>query len=243
MKKGIYILPNMLTLVGMFFGFLSIILTMKGNYLHAAWSIVIANIFDGLDGFVARATGSSSRFGVELDSLSDLIAFGAAPAVLVYKWSLQDFGRIGWAVSFFFLACGALRLARFNVQTAPGHSKAFTGMPIPAAATIMASLVIFHYQFHDYPPEKSFVILILTGLCSLLMVSTLRFHGLKEVNLRSRRPLWFLLGFVLILLVIVIHPPTALFVFAMAYLIIGIIENIFLFLGKKTRSHEDNKNI
>lgn len=243
MKKGIYILPNMLTLVGMFFGFLSIVATMKGNYIHAAWAIVIANIFDGLDGFVARATGASSRFGVELDSLSDLIAFGAAPAVLLYRWTLQDFGRLGWAFSFFFLACGALRLARFNVQTIPGQSKAFTGMPIPAAATIMASIVIFHYQFHDHPPEKSIPVLILTGITSFLMVSTLRFHGLKEINLRSRRPLWFLLGFILIMLVIVIHPPVALFVFAMAYLVTGIIENILLVFRKKRRSHEDNKGL
>jgi CDP-diacylglycerol--serine O-phosphatidyltransferase len=243
LKKGIYILPNMLTLIGMFFGFLSIVATMKGNYIHAAWAIVIANIFDGLDGFVARATGSSSRFGVELDSLSDLIAFGVAPAVMLYRWSLQDFGRIGWAFSFFFLACGALRLARFNIQTSPGQSKAFTGMPIPAAATIMASVVIFHYQFHDYPPEKNLFILFLTGLTSLLMVSTLRFHGLKEINLRSRRPLWFLLGFILIMLVIVVHPPVALFVFAMAYLIIGIIENIFLFFKKRRKVHEENKGL
>jgi len=238
-----YILPNILTLVGMFFGFLSIVATMKGNYIHAAWAIVIANIFDGLDGFVARATGSSSRFGVELDSLSDLIAFGVAPAVMLYRWSLQDFGRVGWAFSFFFLACGALRLARFNIQTSPGQSKAFTGMPIPAAATIMASVVIFHYQFHDYPPEKNFFILFLTGFTSLLMVSTLRFHGLKEINLRSRKPLWFLLGFILIMLVIVVHPPVTLFVFAMAYLIIGIIENIFLFFKKRRKVHEENKDL
>lgn len=241
MKKGMYILPNMLTLVGMFFGFLSIVATMRGNYVHAAWAIVIANIFDGLDGFVARATGASSRFGVELDSLADLIAFGAAPAVLIYRWTLQDFGRLGWAFSFFFLACGALRLARFNVQTAPGQSKAFTGMPIPAAATIIASLVIFYYQFHDYPPEKNIYALMLTAICSFLMVSTLRFHGLKEVNLHSKRPLWFLLGFILVMLVIVIHPPVALFVFAMAYLVVGIIENMFIIVRKKRKANEDNK--
>lgn len=243
MKKGIYILPNILTLVSMFFGFLSIIFTMKGNYIHGAWAIVLANIFDGLDGIVARATGSSSRFGLELDSLSDLITFGVAPAVLLYKWSLQDFGRVGWAFSFFFLVCGALRLARFNVQTSPGEIKPFTGMSIPAAATIMASIVIFHYEFHDYPPEKSIPVLILTGITSLLMVSNLRFHGLKEINLRSRRPLWVLLGFVLVMLIILIHPPVTLFIFAMGYLLIGIIENILLFLKGKRKKDENNKGI
>lgn len=238
-KKKIYILPNMLTLVSMLFGFLSIIATLKGNYIHAAWAIIIANIFDGLDGFVARLTGSSSRFGIELDSLSDLITFGAAPSILLYKWTLSDFGRLGVALSFLFLACGALRLARYNIQTSTSVIKPFTGMPIPAAATIVASLVLFHYQFHDYPPERNYFILLLTPLLSLLMVSTMRFHGLKELNLRSRKPHFFLIGFIIILIIIVTHPPVALFIFAMGYLIVGIIENILLFLRKKKRYEKD----
>ncbi len=244
MKKNIYILPNMLTLVGMLFGFLSIIATLKGNYIFSAWAIIIANIFDGLDGFVARLTGSSSRFGIELDSLSDLIAFGAAPSILLYKWTLSDFGRVGVGLTFLFLACGALRLARFNIQTTTSEIKSFTGMPIPAAAMIVASLVLFHYEFHDYPPEKNYFILILTPILSLFMVSTLRFHGLKELNFRSRKPQLILMAFIIILIVVLIHPPIILFTFAIGYLVTGIIENIYLFIKKKKRlKNEKDKDI
>lgn len=234
MKKGIYILPNSLTLCGMFFGFFSILAAVKGNYLHAAWAIMIANVFDGLDGWVARLTHSTTRFGIELDSLSDLVAFGVAPAVMIYKWALAPFGRIGFAISFLFVACGALRLARYNVQMGSTESKAFTGMPIPGAATVLATLVIFYYELWEGIPEKNIFILVLTVFIALLMVSTLKFHGLKEVDFSRRKPFWILVAIVLVFAVIVIHPPVALFVFAMIYLVEGIIENIYLFYRKKS---------
>ncbi|MEW6586929.1 MAG: CDP-diacylglycerol--serine O-phosphatidyltransferase, partial [Nitrospirota bacterium] len=149
MRKGIYILPNTLTLCGMFLGFYSILASIKGLYLHASWAILLAGIFDGLDGWVARLTHSTTRFGIELDSLSDLVAFGVAPAVLLYKWALMPFGRVGWAAAFFFVACGALRLARYNVQMGSTESKAFTGMPIPGAAGLLATLVIFYTEIWE----------------------------------------------------------------------------------------------
>ena len=157
MKKGIYILPNGLTLCGMFFGFYSILSAIKGNYVHAAWAIMIADVFDGLDGWVARLTHSTTRFGIELDSLSDLVAFGVAPAVMIYKWSIAPFGRIGIAAAFLFAACGALRLARYNVQMGSTESKAFTGMPIPGAASVLASLVIFYYEFWDRSAREEYL--------------------------------------------------------------------------------------
>jgi CDP-diacylglycerol--serine O-phosphatidyltransferase len=233
MRKGIYILPNTLTLCGMLLGFYSILASLKGNYLHAAWGILFAMVFDGLDGWVARLTHSTTRFGIELDSLSDLVAFGVAPSVLMYKWALMPFGRIGWVAAFWFLACGALRLARYNVQMGSTESKAFTGMPIPAAATIVATLVLFYYEVWDIFPGKNIFILALTILLALLMVSTLRFHGAKELDFRSRKPFWILVAFVIILMLIVIHPPITLFLFAMLYLIGGIIENIILFVRKR----------
>lgn len=147
-KKGVYLLPNALTLCGLFSGFFAIMATINGNYLYAAWAIIIANIFDGLDGWIARLTNTTTRFGIELDSLSDLVAFGVAPAVMMYKWALMPFGRIGWAAAFLFVACGALRLARFNIQTGQPGSKAFKGMPIPGAATVLSSVIIL-------TPEKS----------------------------------------------------------------------------------------
>lgn len=235
MKKGIYILPNSLTLCGMFFGFFSILSSIKGNYIHAAWAIIIADVFDGLDGWVARLTGSNTRFGIELDSLSDLVAFGIAPAIMVYKWAIAPFGRIGIAAVFLFAACGALRLARYNVQMGSTESKAFTGMPIPGAATILATLVLFFHEIWDGPPQKNLFILLLTVFLAILMVSTLKFHGLKEIDFRKRKPFWILVAVVLAFAIIVIHPAIALFVFAMIYLAEGIIENIYLFYRKKKK--------
>ncbi len=238
-KKGVYLLPNTLTLCGMLSGFFAILSAINGNFLYAAWAIIIANIFDGLDGWIARLTNTTTRFGIELDSLSDLVAFGVAPSVMMYKWALQPFGRVGWAAAFLFVACGALRLARFNVQTGAPGSKAFKGMPIPAAATVLSSVVIFYYEFHTGIPDRNVFYPVLTILLSLLMVSTLRYHGLKEIDFKEKKPFWVLIVFVLILFVIFIHPSTAIFIFAMAYLTWGIIENIYLFFKKrKTKTEE-----
>ncbi len=233
MKKGIYILPNSLTLCGMFLGFYSILAAIQGNYLHAAWAILIATVFDGLDGWVARLTHSTTRFGIELDSLSDLVAFGVAPAIIVYKWSIEPFGRVGLAAAFLFVACGALRLARYNVQMGSTESKAFTGMPIPGAASLIDTLIIFHNELWEGVPGKNIFILVFTILLALIMVSALKFHGLKEIDFGKRKPFWILVAIVIVFAAIVIHPPVALFVFAMIYLVEGIIENIYLFYRKQ----------
>jgi CDP-diacylglycerol--serine O-phosphatidyltransferase len=235
MKRGIYILPNALTLCGLFMGFYSILATIKGHYIQASWAIMIAMIFDGLDGWVARLTQSTTRFGIELDSLSDLVAFGIAPAVMLYKWALTPFGRVGWAAAFLFVACGSLRLARYNIQMGSTESKAFTGMPIPGAAALIATLVIFYHEIWNTVPNKNYFILFFTYFLAALMVSTLKFHGAKELDLRKRKPFKILVAFVLILTVIVIHPEISLFLFAMIYLIGGIIENIVLYVRKSER--------
>jgi len=238
MRKGIYILPNTLTLCGMFFGFYAILASLKGNYLHASWAIIFATVFDGLDGWVARLTHSTTRFGIELDSLSDLVAFGVAPAVMLYKWALAPFGRVGLAFAFLFLACGALRLARYNVQMGSAESKAFTGMPIPAAATIVSTLVIFHHEMWEALPGKNIYILFLTIILAVLMVSTLRYHGAKELDFSKRKPFWILVAIVIVFTIIVIHPPVALFLFAMVYLFGGIIENVILFYRKRRKMNK-----
>ena len=232
MRKGIYILPNTLTLCGMFMGFYSILASLKGLYVDASWAIIIAMVFDGLDGWVARLTHSTTRFGIELDSLSDLVAFGVAPAVMLFKWNLASYGRIGWSAAFLFMACGALRLARYNVQMGSAESKSFTGMPIPGAATIVATMVIFYYEIWETVPAKNIYILLLTFILAVLMVSTLRFHGAKEIDFSKRKPFWILVAIVVAFSLIIMHPPIALFIFAMIYLFGGIIENIFLFYRK-----------
>lgn len=232
-KKGVYVLPNAMTLCGMFSGFFAIMSAINGNFIYAAWAIVVANVFDGLDGWIARLTNTSTRFGIELDSLSDLVAFGVAPSIMIYKWALGPFGRLGWAAAFLFVACGALRLARFNVQTGTTGSKAFKGMPIPGAATILSSIIIFYYEFWEGMPEKHVFFPVITIVLSLLMVSTVRYHGLKEIDFREKKPFWFLIIFVLILFIMLIHPPTAIFIFAMSYLIWGIIENVYLLIRRR----------
>ena len=233
MRKGIYVLPNTLTLCSMLLGFYSILSSLQGNYEHAAGAILFATIFDGLDGWVARLTNSTTKFGIELDSLSDLVSFGVAPAVMMYKWALAPFGRIGWAAAFWFMACGALRLARYNVQMGSTESKSFTGMPIPGAAGIVASLVLFYHEVSDVALGKNIFILVLTILLAFLMVSTLRYHGAKEINFKQRKPFWILVAFVLVVAIVIIHPQISLFIFAMIYLIGGIIENIFLFIRRR----------
>lgn len=216
---------------GMFAGFYAILAAIKGDYVHAAWAMMIAVVFDGLDGWIARLTNSTTRFGIELDSLSDLIAFGVAPAVILYKWALVPFGRIGWAAAFIFVACGALRLARYNVQMGSTEKKSFTGMPIPAAASVVAATVLFYNELHR-SGSKSVFILILTVMLSILMVSTLRFHGAKELDFKKRKPFWILVAILLVLAIMIMHPEIALFVFAMIYIVTGIIENSYIYYKK-----------
>jgi CDP-diacylglycerol--serine O-phosphatidyltransferase len=240
MKRGVYLLPNGLTLCGMFFGFFSILSSLRGDFVLAAWMILVANIFDGLDGWVARLTNTATRFGIELDSLSDLVAYGVAPSIMVFNWALHPFGRVGAAVAFLYMSCGALRLARYNVQMVSTEKKYFTGMPIPGAATILSTLVIFWYSQWDKVPAKNYGVLALTAVLSLLMISTLRFHGLKELDMKSRKPFLFLVLMMVFFIVVIVHPPIVLFSFAILYLFWGIGENIYLFYSYKRSDPIEN---
>jgi CDP-diacylglycerol--serine O-phosphatidyltransferase len=237
MKKGIYILPNGLTLLGLFAGFYAIVMAINGNYVLASWAVLVAIVFDSMDGFVARLTGSATRFGIELDSLSDLVAFGVAPAVIIYLSSIYAFGRVGWAAAFLFVACGALRLARFNVQMVTTEKRYFMGVPIPAAAFVIASLIIFCNE-RGLDPDGSVFVLFLTFALALLMVSSLRYHGAKEINFSKRKPFWLLVAIVLIIFIVAMHPEIALFTFAMLYIAAGLIENLYRFLRKRRKAHE-----
>jgi len=214
-------------------GFYAIMASITGDFVDAAWAIMIATIFDGLDGWIARLTNTSTRFGLELDSLSDLVAFGVAPAIMMYHWALYPFGRWGWAAAFLFIACGALRLARFNVQTETTTSKAFKGMPIPAAAVILCTIIIFYSHLQAGKPDDNLLFPLITIVLSLLMVSPLRYHGLKEVNFREKKPFWVLILFVIILFILLAYTRTAVFVFAMSYLVWGLIENAYLMIKRK----------
>ncbi len=217
----------------MFCGFFAILASFKGHYMYAAWAILIANIFDGLDGWVARLTNSTTKFGIELDSLSDLVAFGVAPAVLIYSWALQPFGRLGWGAAFLFVICGALRLARYNVQMGTAESKAFTGLPIPGAGTVIASLVLFYTEIWGVMEGRNYTVLFLPFLLAVLMVSTFRFHGLKELDFKKRKPFWLLVVIVSAFVLIFMYPEIVIFVFAITYVFWGIIEGTYIFNKKR----------
>lgn len=235
MRKGIYILPNLLTLTGMLFGFLSVINSLNGNFTNAAWYILVAGVFDMMDGWVARMTKTTSRFGLELDSLSDLVSFGVAPALMMYIWALKPFGRLGWVGAFLFAACGALRLARFNVQMTGSEKKYFTGLPIPGGAGLLATYVIFHHEVIGSYPGESYMLLALVYVTALLMISTMRFHSVKELNIKDRRPFWILPVALAILAAVALHPPIVLFGLAVSYVIWAIIEYILTFNKRRVK--------
>jgi len=221
MKKGIYVLPSLLTSGSMFLGFYAILHAFRGDFVRAAVAILFAAILDGLDGRVARLTQTESRFGVEYDSLSDLISFGVAPAVLAYTWALKPFGRFGWLAAFLFLACGALRLARFNIQVGTAESSHFVGLPIPAAAGTIATLVLFVHRLHIVLVNRSLIILLLVYVLAFLMVSAMPFYSFKEHGLIRRKPFSTLVLMVLAFVVIVSEPEIMLFAIFSLYVFSG----------------------
>jgi CDP-diacylglycerol--serine O-phosphatidyltransferase len=172
LHKGVYILPNLFTTAGLFLGVYAVIASSNGDFLAAAVCIVIAHLCDGLDGRIARLTNTTSQFGVEYDSLADLVAFGVAPGILAYRWALEPWGAWGWLAVSLFVACGALRLARFNVQSSHAEKRTFVGLPIPAAADMIAATVLLYYFFGGQgATNKHLVLLLLVYALALLMVS------------------------------------------------------------------------
>ena len=240
----IYILPNLLTTMNMFFGFFGIIHAIKGNFTYAAYAVVAAAVFDLLDGRVARLTHSTSKFGAEYDSLSDLVSFGIAPGILLFLWALQPFGRIGWLASFFFVACGALRLARFNVQQNIIEKSYFQGLPIPMAAGIVASSVMA-LQDLDIEAHRNPWILAMTFLLGFVMVITFRYRSFKDLDLKQRLPFAYLVAGVFILALVAIRPEVMLFVLFLTYAILGAVFGILRLgrpLGKSSTDLEDEIN-
>ncbi len=234
---AIYFLPNLFTTGNLFCGFFSVIASLNGLYIKASIAIFFAAAFDFMDGRVARLTKTYSRFGAEFDSLADLISFGIAPAIMMYLWALKPYGRIGWLAAFLFLACGALRLARFNVQAQSVEKRHFQGLPIPIAAGFIASSVLC---FFDYFSEgtKNIYILGSTFLLAFLMVSQIRYRSFKDFDLKNTRSFGVLVLAVLVIIILALHPETTLFVLSASYVSFGVI-NYCVFLVKKR--HRDNR--
>ncbi len=231
----IYILPNLLTIMNMFFGFFAIIYSINGNFIWAAYAIVIAAVFDQLDGRVARMANATSKFGAELDSLCDLVSFGMAPALMLFLWSLEPFGRLGWLASFFFVACGALRLARFNVQSGSVEKAYFQGLPIPMAAGIVASSVLA-FEDLELDAARHWGLLAMTFLLGFVMVSTFRYRSFKDIDFRHRLPFRYLVVGVFIFAMVAIRPETTLFVLFLSYATLGAIFGIWRLGGRHPRN-------
>jgi CDP-diacylglycerol--serine O-phosphatidyltransferase len=224
----IYVLPNLITTGNLFFGFFAIIQAIQDNFINSAYAIVAAAVFDLLDGRVARMTNSESKFGAEYDSLCDLTSFGIAPGLLLYQWALQPFGRIGWLASFLFAACGALRLARFNVQKGIIEKSYFQGLPIPMAAGIVASSVLALEDL-QISPERHWGVLFMTFLLAFVMVSNFRYRSFKDIDLRRRLPFTYLVLGVLVFVVVAYRPEVMLFFLFLTYALLGAFAGILRF--------------
>lgn len=217
MRRGASILPSLFTVGNLFLGFWAVVKTLNGQFGEAAPLILWAIVLDLLDGRIARLTGTSSEFGGELDSLSDVVSFGVAPAILAYGWSFAGaIPRAGWLAAFLFVMCGALRLARFNVQRHVVDGRFFVGLPIPAAAGQVAVLVQFLPE-GTFGRPAALVVLLLVVALSFLMVSTLRYRSFKTLDLRARRSYIMILGIALLFLLVALHPEWVLLLGASVY--------------------------
>ena len=222
LRKGVYLLPNLFTSGGLFAGFYSIIATLNGDFWLAAVMILVAQMCDVLDGRIARLTRSTSSFGIQYDSLADLVAFGIAPGILVYQWALKPWGRWGWLAASLYATAGALRLARFNVQIASVEKRHFIGLPIPAAADVIAATVLLYYFFGgEGATNKHIMMLLVIYAVAVLMVSEIKYYSFKEIRFHHRHPFPVLLGLILLIYLTVGQPEVMLFLGISSYALSG----------------------
>jgi len=231
-RKGIYLLPNALTTASLFSGFYAIVSAANGVFDNAAIAVFVSMILDGLDGRVARMTNTQSKFGEEYDSLADMVAFGVAPGLVAFFWSLNGLGKFGWAITFIYVAGAALRLARFNTQIGSVDKKFFVGLASPSAAACVAGLV---WCFHQFEPATWLTMLtvVVVGGTGVLMVSNILYRSFKDLDLRGRVPFAAILLVVLMLVVIALDPATVLFTAFLLYALSGPVRA--LFRGKPRR--------
>ncbi len=252
---AVYILPNLLTTGNLFFGFFAIMKALSGEFFWAGSAIIIAAVFDMLDGRVARLTKGTSEFGVQYDSLCDLVSFGCAPAIIMYQFGLSHFGRIGWIACFLFMACGALRLARFNVQSSIGKASGdFTGLPIPMAAAVVATFALFmndlasdqvtnswltnlYQNYMSSPQAKANFMIVMAPALSLAMVSNIVYRSHKVLKIRGIKPFRLLAGLVFVVGLIAYYPEAVGFLFAAFYALSGPFE---FAIGWKKATEDDD---
>ena len=249
-RRVVYLIPNLLTTGNLFSGLASILFVFGGNFEAAAIAILVAIVFDTLDGTSARLMKSTSQFGLQYDSLGDVVSFGVAPGLLMYVWALSPPKMLGAAVMFAFVACGALRLARYNVMATSntGEGKPFTGLPIPGAAGVIGTLVIFdHHVMALGEKVKPVLGIILCLSLAFLMVSTFRYRSLKELKTQEHHHFNYLVYAVLILMAVLAYPQAMLFVVFLAYALSGVVEQAWVWLaglgGKKSEAQESTTRL
>lgn len=216
-RKGIYILPNLFTLAALFGGFYAIVMAMNQQFDQAAIGVFCAMVLDGLDGRVARMTGTTSEFGEQFDSLSDMVAFGAAPALVVYEWALRGLGKLGWIAAFVYCACGALRLARFNTNIGVVDKRFFQGLPSPSAAALVVGFIWIMTEAGVTGLEVRWFAFVLTLYAGLTMVTNVPFYSFKAVSFKRSVPFIVLVGIALVIALIAYNPATVLFVVFVCY--------------------------
>lgn len=237
-RRGIYLLPNLFTTAGLFAGFYGIVSGMNSQFEAAAIAIFIAMVMDGLDGRIARLTNTQSDFGVEYDSLSDMISFGLAPSLIMYQWALSGMGKLGWLAAFVYAASTALRLARFNTQAGSADKQFFQGLPSPAAAALLAGMIWLGetQTFVDVTNLTIFTFPV-TVVAGILMVSNIRYYSLKQIDFKGRIPFVGILLLVLLFVFIASEPPLVLFSIALVYAISGPVMTL-LFIRKHRASRK-----
>jgi CDP-diacylglycerol--serine O-phosphatidyltransferase len=245
-KKGVYLLPNILTTFGLFSGFFAIILATKGQYAEAAIAIFVAMLWDGLDGRVARLTNTQSEFGEQYDSMADMVSFGVAPALLMYFYLFEGLGKIGWIGAFVYVAAGSLRLARFNTQIGVQDKRYFQGLPSPAAAALIAGLVWTKEMMgpsaydEQYLVTGAWIILVSAGI---LMVSNIRYYSFKEINFKGRSSFKLLLMATLIMIVVLLWPSAILFIFFFVYALSGLVFTTIEVRNKRALKKQAKKSL
>jgi len=220
-RQGIYLLPNLFTTAALFAGFYAVIAAMRGDFESAPIAILFALVFDGLDGRIARLTNTSSKFGAEYDSLSDMVSFGVAPALVMFSWALGDLGKFGWSAAFIYVACAALRLARFNTQIDTADKNYFTGLASPAAACVIVSTVWvcndLGWVGESLPYEVSLLMAILTAGVGFLMIANFPYYSFKGIDFRGRVPFVVMIAVVLVFGLVTVDPPRILMLAFLAY--------------------------
>ncbi len=231
-RRGIYILPSLLTTGSLFAGFYAIVQSLSGNFDHSAIAILTAMLLDALDGRVARLTHTESAFGAQYDSLVDMVSFGLAPALIMYEWALSGMDKLGWLAAFLYAAGAGLRLARFNVQTGTVDKRYFRGLPSPAAAALVIGFIWVLHSSGIPGREISILAMVVTVMAGVLMVSNVRFRSFKDLDLRGRVPYVTILALPLVFVLVFLDPPQVLFAVFLAYALSGPIGSVLKFLRR-----------